>query len=490
MRGKCGKGLEEDELEEDTPEGEIDVFGSQFPNDFFLHSCKEQEKLTRSQKRKDQHAHGLVRAMDQPTQVKAVPVSHQKLQELQWSDESLQEPRARASCTECPDEKEFFWRDGVLLRRGRWNQQEVMESEQVVLPRECRQMVLHLAHTNPAAGHLGRKKTAQRVLRQFYWPNLRRDVADYCRSCQECQKSSRQRPKRAPLVLPPVISEPFSRIAMDIVGPLPRSQSGHRYVLVVCDYATRYPEAVPLRSIDVEAVAETLVTIFSRVGIPQEILTDQGTNFTSQLQAEIYWLIHVRALRTSPYHPQTDGVVEWFNQTLKDMLQKTAREEGKDWDRLIPFVLFAYREVPQASTGFSPFELLYGREVRGPLDVLKEEWEPRNHSDINVASYVLIEKFEEIFKLVHRNMEAAQTTQKKWYDKMALQRKLKAGRSSPGTSTNIFIQVTDPVAPYTVMRPVGEVNYLINMHNCRKKRRILHINMLKKWHVPTSTNYT
>ena len=198
--------------------------------------------------------------MDQPTQVKAVPVSRQKLQELQWSDESLQEPRARASCTERPDEKEFFWRDGVLLRRGRWNQQEGMESDQVVLPREYRQMVLHLAHTIPAAGHLGRKKTAQRVLRRFYWPNLRRDVADYCRSCQECQKSSRQRPKRVPQVLPPVISEPFSRIAMDIVGPLPRSRSGHCYVLVVCDYAMRYPEAVPLRSIDAEAVALKILT--------------------------------------------------------------------------------------------------------------------------------------------------------------------------------------------------------------------------------------
>ena len=193
-------------------------------------------------------------------------------------------------------------------------------------------------------------------------------------------------------------------------------------MLVVCDYAMRYPEAVPLCSIDAGAVAEALVTIFSRVGIPQEILTDQGTNFTPHLLEEIYQLIHVRALRTSPYHPQTDGVVERFNQTLKDMLRKTAREEGKDWDHLIPFVLFAYREVPQASTGFSPFELLYGREVRGSLDVLKEEWEPSNQSDINVASYVLHmrEKFEEMFKLVHRNMEAAQTTQK-WYDKMARQ---------------------------------------------------------------------
>ena len=200
-------------------------------------------------------------------------------------------------------------------------------------------------------------------------------------------------------------------------------------MLVVCDYATRYPEAVPLCSIDAEAAAEALVTIFSRVGIPQEILMDQGTIFTSQLLAEIYRLIHMRAHRTSPYHTQTDGVVEQFNQTLKDMLRKTACEEGKDWDHQIPFVLFAYREVLQALTGFSPFELLYGREVRGPLDVLKEKWELRNQSDINVASYVLDmrERFEEIFRLVYWNIEEAQTNQKKWYDKIARQRKLKAG---------------------------------------------------------------
>lgn len=135
----------------------------------------------------------------------------------------------------------------------------------------------------------------------------------------------------------PAMSVPFQRVAMDIVGPLPRSRSGNR------------------------------------VGLPEEILTDQGSNFCSQLLGEVYRLLHIHGLRTSPYHPQSDGLVERFNQTLKEMLRKTASEEGKDWDKLIPYVLFAYREVPQESTGFSPFELLYGREVRGPLDVLKEK---------------------------------------------------------------------------------------------------------------------
>lgn len=127
-----------------------------------------------------------------------------------------------------------------------------------------------------------------------------------------------------------------------------------------------------MRAVDAESVAEELVKIFARVGIPGEVLTDQGSNFTDRLLAEMYRLLHVHSIRTSPYHLQTDGVVERFNQTLKSMLRKVAIGEGKDWDKMIPYVLFAYREVPQSSTGFSPFELLYGREVQGPLDAIKE----------------------------------------------------------------------------------------------------------------------
>ena len=110
-----------------------------------------------------------------------------------------------------------------------------------------------------------------------------------------------------------------------------------------------------------------------RVGVPEEILTDQGTNFTSQLLSEVYRLLHIKPTRTTPYHPQTDGLAERFNGMLKAMLKKTASEEGRDQERLLLYLLFAYREVPSASTGFSPFQLWYGRNVRGPL--LKESWE-------------------------------------------------------------------------------------------------------------------
>ena len=98
----------------------------------------------------------------------------------------------------------------------------------------------------------------------------------------------------------PVIAEPFRRIAMDKVGPLLKSRSGKKYVLVLCDYASRYPEAIPMKAIDAEHVAEELVILFSRVGVPEEILTDQGANFTSKLLTELYRMLHVHPIRTTP----------------------------------------------------------------------------------------------------------------------------------------------------------------------------------------------
>ena len=116
----------------------------------------------------------------------------------------------------------------------------------------------------------------------------------------------------------------------------------------------------------------------------------------------------------TPYHPQTDGLVERFNSTLKSMLRKAADDEGKDWDRLLPYLLFTYREVPQASTGFSPFELVYGHRIRGPLDILKETWEASKRSTESVVSYVLTiqERLARLRDVVHENLENAQATQK------------------------------------------------------------------------------
>ena len=425
----------------------------------------------------------------------SLEISASELRTLQDQDETLAKVKEAAEGKPSTAGIGFFKRDGLIYRRWRPSGQgEEREIEQLVLPKECRRTVLELAHDIPLAGHLGKEKTGQRVLRRFYWPTVFKDVSEFCRCCTICQKTTNRRGSRAPLIPLPIISEPFSRIAMDIVGPLPRSRAGNKYVLVLCDYATRYPEAIPLKSIDAEHVAEELMKVFARVGVPQEILTDQGSNFTSQLLAELYRLLHVHPIRTSPYHPQTDGLVERFNQTLKSMLRRTATNEGKDWDKLLPYLLFAYREVPQASTGFSPFELLYGRNVRGPLDVLRESWEASQRSEESVVSYVLStrEKLKEMSDIVQENLKKVQDKQKQWYDKDARLREFSPGDPVlvllPTSTSKLLAQWQ---GPYQVLKRMGKVTYLIDMHDKRKRKRIFHVNMLKEFHVhkPAQTGY-
>ena len=227
--------------------------------------------------------------------------------------------------------------------------------KQIVVPLKFRYKILQIAHDVALGGHLGNRKTRQRILQSFFWPGIFIDVAYYCRFCAVCQKTVKEgKVFKAPLISIPPMDEPFARIAMDIVGPLVRSEKGNRFILVVCDYGTKYPEAIPLKTIDAETVANALIDIFSRTGIPREILSDQGSNFMSAIIKHLCSLLHIKKLKTSPYHPQANGLVENFNGALIKMLKCYSDETAKDWDKNISYVLFAYREAKHETTGFSP----------------------------------------------------------------------------------------------------------------------------------------
>ncbi|XP_076460112.1 uncharacterized protein LOC143293089 [Babylonia areolata] len=276
---------------------------------------------------------------------------------------------------------------------------------------------------------------------------------------------------------------PHGRVAVDIVGPIaPASESGCRYILTMVDYATRYPEAVPLKDITSESVAEALFNMWTRTGIPSEVLTDRGTQFTSQVMQEVYRLLSVRGLTTTPYHAQCNGLVERFNATLKTMLRRLSHERPRAWDRWIPALLFAYREVPQESTGYSPFELLYGRTVRGPMQILREHWLHPERSEVQTAAEYVVDlrnKIAESCTLAQQNLEKAARRYKRHFDAKAKRREFAEGSRvlllRPSKHNKLELEWQ---GPYTVLRRVGLADYCVRVGT---KEKLYHANLLKQY---------
>ncbi|XP_059848380.1 uncharacterized protein LOC132406577 [Hypanus sabinus] len=311
----------------------------------------------------------------------------------------------------------YYLKGGVLMRKWRPTTVPVNEDWAVVVVLKVyRDEILNLAHKGPLGGHLGVRKTVDRVMKDFYWPNMRKDIVDYCKRCHTCQvlgKPNQVIPK-APLRPIPTFGEPFFRIIVDFVGPLLRTASGRQYIMTMMCAATRFPEAVPLGNIRTPAVVKALNKFFTTVGLPREIQSDQGSTFTSRAFQQILTQMGVKQILASACHPESQG----FHATLKTMIKTYCQENTHDWDDAIPLLLFAVRDTVQESLGFSPFELVFGHRPREPLTVLKEKWSSPN-VQVNVIDYVLRfrERLHKFCEFAKQNLKDSRTKMKQWYDK-------------------------------------------------------------------------
>lgn len=357
--------------------------------------------------------------------------------------------------------------------------------KQLVVPEQYRKIVLKVAHDSIMAGHLAVKKTTDRVMTNFYWPGIQSHVIRYCRSCAVCQKTvSKGKVSKVPLGYMPLIDTPFERVAVDLVGPIfPATERGHRYILTLVDYSTRYPEATALKGIETEQVAEALVEMFTRVGIPKEVLSDLGAQFTSGIMRAVGRLLSIEQLTTTPYHPSCNGLVEKFNGTLKSMLRRMSEERPKDWDRYIPALLFAYREVPQESLGFSPFELVFGRTVRGPMTILRELWtnEESEPEVKNTYQYIidLKDRLMSTCEMAKKELIKSSSRYRKYYNKRTKRKVFDIGDKVllllPSDNNKLLMQWR---GPYAVRGKVGLCDYKIEKEG---KIKTYHANLLKKF---------
>ncbi len=232
----------------------------------------------------------------------------------------------------------YIWKDNMLFH-------ELIDSSgdiscRLVLPTNRRESVLSLAHDK--CGQVGVKAMRRIINKRFTWPGLGRDIVAKVNTCDTCLKHNRAGNKQVKMIERPVISVPFDSVAFDLVGPLPKSRGGVKYVLTYICLASRWPEAVTLRSVTAEAVASAMCNIIFRTGIPAKILTDRGTVFVSKVVSKMCEILGCDQIQSSPYRPQTNGVLERFHGTLKPMLSK-AIEEGINWADFLPMALFAIR---------------------------------------------------------------------------------------------------------------------------------------------------
>ena len=431
---------------------------------------------------------GKVKPLKVSQVLKPFDISKEEFVNLQKNDETLKKLWDKKGTINKKEDKEVEYKSvgGILHRMFKHaGITKGKTIKQVIIPLTLRTVVMDMAHNSIMGGHMGVQKTLHKVLGNFYWPGVNGDVARYCRSCDVCQKTvNKGRTGKAPMQKMPLIDQPFKRVAIDLIGPIhPPSESGHKYILTLVDYATRYPEAVPLKHAKTEDVAEALVDMFSRLGVPEEVLSDNGTQFVSDCMKEVARLLSLKQLRTTPYHPMCNGLVEKFNGTLKTMLRRLSCEQPRQWHRYINALLFAYREVPQESTGFAPFELLYGRTVRGPMQILQEVWTKEDTPEEVKISYQYVfelrERIEETLEIARGELQKAQSRQKHYYDRKAKRKELKVGDQVlvllPTDKNKLLMQWK---GPYPVEEKVGICDYRVNVNG---RLKMYHSNLLKEY---------
>ena len=340
--------------------------------------------------------------------------------------------------------------EGLLYRKVPVNISS-MHSHALVIPTKFQQHLIHVSHSSPMSCHLGLQKTYQRMAALFYFPKMRQKIKSYIRCCKSCQMTAPMRVKeRQPLrQLDVMASHAFDDVSIDVCGgDLPKTPRNNRWMLVLVDNLSRWVHITPLRSLKAAAVADALIEIFSYTGIPRSIRMDNMPSFRSELMAAVRKRLGIEAKFSAPYHHQSNARVERVHATIENIIRRCARDHPTLWDKLIPYIHFALRSVPHATTGVSPAELVWGRKMRGILEVIRETWtrdDPmQGYCKMSTCEYMkqLNDRIDETLKIANHNSSIALAEMKERYDKSATVRELHPNDNAlvlmPTSSNKLF----------------------------------------------------
>ena len=294
----------------------------------------------------------------------------------------------------------------------------------VIYRDEDKKDIIDRAHS---VGHEGAEKTTRRIMQSYYWPGIWHDVKMWVKSCHKCQlfRPKPQAKNTEDHITP--VERPFTRVGLDIVGPLPTTKQGNNYIITLVDYFTKWPEAKAIPNIKSEEVIKFLVEVIARHGPPELIITDNGSSFISDITKMMIDLYGSWVHFISPHHPQSNGMIENRNKEIGKMLRLLLEGE-QEWDECLPSVLWALRTSKNSKTKFNSFELLYGRKETWPMeimfpDIYQEEGESEEEYNIR--------RFLRHYKWVKEAIGYSEYANKYWEHRIgfskALKRKYKIG---------------------------------------------------------------
>ena len=299
----------------------------------------------------------------------------------------------------------------------------------IMLPNSMTNVALGVMHDHLTAGHLGFIKTLRKMQERFYWEGMYTDVERYTKSCVSCARvKTPPMVRKAPYGHYTETSRPLEKVQMDIVGPIsPKSNSNASVILVLTDEFTKYADAYPLPDQKAETIAEVLVNrYFCTHGAPDTIHTDRGRNFVSALIKEVTKLYGVTKVTGSSWHPQSQGQVERTNRVLVEMLKHYTQTQVRNWDTIIPHACLAYNTSVHATTLHTPYELLYGRQARLPVDTMIHKPAP-GYADPFQYKKELAERIYLAHQDARQNSQAARKAQAEYYNLKAKKRHFEIG---------------------------------------------------------------
>ncbi|KAK3083752.1 hypothetical protein FSP39_002614 [Pinctada imbricata] len=352
---------------------------------------------------------------------------------------------------------------------------------QLLIPKMLQKEILIGCHDNVFAAHFGIHKTKDRIKQFCYWYEMSEDVKLHIRECPICSKWKGNIRKPKASLIEYRIGFPMDRVALDIIGPLQRSKQDNKYILVVGDHFTRWIEAYPLKSQHANEVAQQLVNNFiSRFGAPLEIHSDQGPNFESTLFKELCKLLQITKTRTTPYRPSSNGMIERFNKTLVNMNKNFINDNPREWDLYIDLLMAAYRSTVHPVTGFTPNEMMLGREVNLPFHIVYPT-PSQDKSPICTTDYIreLRNRLEKLYAVARENLGKTVKLQKKDYDTRLSKNKLSLGMLVYKMKPVHKKLETAWVGPFVVVGILGSVVYKIQN---KYSTEVIHHDRLRPCH--------